>query len=349
MELSNRKELLTIPSILNNKKILFISVDYMSYPQSIGNELVSLGAIVNHIYIEPRNIVFKFIRKLSSTLGKTINDGYHLLELKKLKSNNYDFVFFLQVHQIGSKTLARYKKKFNKSVFVLYNWDSLEKVNYANYISDFDQVFSFDIMDSNNHKKINYLPLFYTPVISRIRKSSLSNSIDLMFVGTIVNLERYYDIIKVRRWAKINDVRFYDYCLVSPITYVKLLIKGVKPQNVHFNKLPQNRYLTIFEESNTIIDVVNNKQTGYSMRCIESIGAGKKLFTHNRLIRNEKFYNSDTIYVYENINGFGIKELAFLKNKTRAIDDLTIETLSLKSWLTQLFTNSETKSVYSEV
>ena len=50
--------------------------------------------------------------------------------------------------------------------------------------------------------KINYLPLFYTPVINRVRESSLSNSIDLMFVGTIVNLERYYDIVKVRRWAK---------------------------------------------------------------------------------------------------------------------------------------------------
>jgi hypothetical protein len=95
--------------------------------------------------------------------------------------------------------------------------------------------------------------------------------------------------------------------------------------------------LTIFEESNTIIDVINNKQTGYSMRCIESIGAGKKLFTHNRLIKNEKFYDSNSIYIYENINDFGNKELAFLKNRTRAIDDSTIENLSLKSWLTQLF------------
>lgn len=338
MELPDCKELLIKHPRLINKKILFISVDYMSYPQSISNELSSLGAIVNHIYIEPKNLVFKFIRKLSSTLGKTINDGYHLLKLKNLKSDNYDFVFFLQVHQIGFKTLARYKKKFSKSVFVLYNWDSLEKVNYTNYIEEFDHVFSFDIKDSSNHEKINYLPLFYTPVINRVRESSLSNSIDLMFVGTIVNLERYYDIVKVRRWAKTNDIRFYDYCLVSPITYIKLLIKGLIPHNVHLNKLPLKRYLTIFEESDTIIDVINNKQTGYSMRCIESIGAGKKLFTHNRLIKNEKFYSSDSIYIYENINGFGNKELAFLKNKTRTTDDSTIESLSLKCWLTQLFT-----------
>jgi hypothetical protein len=337
MELPNCKELLTTHSRLINKKILFVSVDYMSYPQSISNELSSLGAIVNHIYIEPGNIVFKFIRKLSSTSGKTINDGYHLLQLKKLKSDDYDFVFFLQVHQIGSKTLARYKNRFSKSVFVLYNWDSLEKVNYANCLEDFDKVFSFDIKDSSNNEKIKYLPLFYTPVINRVRESSSSNTIDLMFVGTIVNLERYYDIVKVRRWAKLNDIRFYDYCLVSPITYMKLLLKGLIPQDVHFNKLPQKKYLTIFEESNTIIDVINNKQTGYSMRCIESIGAGKKLFTHNRLIKNEKFYDSNSIYIYENINDFGNKELAFLKNRTRAIDDSTIESLSLKSWLTQLF------------
>lgn len=338
MELSNRKELLTVPSRLINKNILFISVDYMNYPQSICNELSLLGASVHHVYIEPRNIVFKFIRKLSSALGKTINDGYHLIKLQKLNSSSFDFVFFLQVHQIGSKTLARYKKKFNKSVFVLYNWDSLEKINYTNYIGDFDQVFSFDIKDCNNHEKINYLPLFYMPVINRIRESSITNSIDLMFVGTVVNLERYYDIVKIRRWAGINDIRFYDYCLVSPITYMKILIKGLIPHNVHLNKLPLNRYLTIFEESNTIIDVINNKQTGYSMRCIESIGAGKKLFTHNRLIKNEKFYDSNSIYIYDNINGFGIKELAFVKNKTRAIDDSTIESLSLKSWLLQLFT-----------
>ena len=82
----------------------------MSYPQSISNELSSLGAIVNHIYIEPKNLVFKFIRKLSSTLGKTINDGYHLLKLKILNQIIMISFFFLQVHQIGSKTLARYKK-----------------------------------------------------------------------------------------------------------------------------------------------------------------------------------------------------------------------------------------------
>ena len=43
------------------------------------------------------------------------------------------------------------------------------------------------------------------------------------------------------------------------------------------------------------------------------------------------------IYIYENINGFGNKRIGFFKNKTRTTDDSTIESLSLKCWLTQLF------------
>jgi hypothetical protein len=324
---------------MKGKKILFISCCYLFYPVSIKKELEALGARVDLYYNEPQNIFFKLIKKISFRLGRYLNQIYHQLILKDIKTDNYDFVFFIQVNQMNHSTVKKYKIKFPESIFILYNWDSLSKNDYSSYISFFHFVYSFDSEDCENNAEIIYRPLFYENELEGLRNIFKNVSYNLSFVGTIVNLNRYFEIVSLRKWAIKNNLLFFDYCRTTPFVYVKLLTLGIIPQRLHFRSLDKEENYRIISMSDTIIDIANHKSAGYSMRSFEALGAGRKLLTFNKNIEKEDFYSPELIQTYSSILFLGNDDLEFIKNPVNFSNFKKINIYSLRNWLIDIFAN----------
>jgi hypothetical protein len=322
---------------MKGKKILFISCDYLFFPVSIKNELEDLGARVDLYYNEPQSVLYRQIKKLPFRVGLYLNQIYHQLILRKIKSEIYDFVFFIQVHQMNHTTLRKYKQIFPGSVFILYNWDSLSKHDYSSYIPFFNIVYSFDLEDCKNNAGLKYKPLFYMNELEKFRNNQENVRYNISFVGTIVNLNRYFEIVDLRKWAINNNLRFYDYCRTMPTVYLKFLLMGMIPKRLHLKPMDREENYRIISMSDTVIDLANHKSNGYSMRIFEVLGAGRKLITFNKSIEREDFYSPEIIHTYSSTLFLGDDDLEFIKKPLNFSDFKNINKYSLRSWLIDIF------------
>ncbi len=322
---------------MKGKKILFISCGYLFYPLSIKNELEAMGARVDLYYNEPQSFLYRQINKLPFRSGKLVNQIYHQLILKKRKTEKYDFVFFIQVHQMSHLIIKKYRKTFPGSTFILYNWDSLSKHDYSTYISFFHFVFSFDQEDCRNNNVLIYKPLFYVVEVEKYRNDFEIPSFDLSFVGTVINPNRYFEIVALRQWAARNNLVFYDYCRTIPSVYLKFLLKGIIPERLHLRAMKREENYRILSMSNTIIDIANHKSNGYSMRVFECMGAGRKLLTFDKSIENADFFSPEIIRTYSSVSSLGDEDLEFIKRPLNFSELNGINKYSLRNWLTEIF------------
>ena len=322
---------------MKGKKILFISCDYLFFPVSIKNELEALGARVDLYYNEPKSVLYRQIKKLPFRIGLYLNQLYHQLILKKIKTENYDFVFFIQVHQMDHSTLKKYKLIFPESIFILYNWDSLSKHDYSEYISLFDFVYSFDPEDCKNVAGLIYKPLFYMDELEGYRNNPEDIIFNLSFVGTVENPNRYFEIVALRKWAIKNNLVFFDYCRTRPTVYLNFLLQGIIPQRLHLRSMKREENYRILSISDTVIDLANHKSSGYSMRIFEVLGAGKKLLNFNKCIEKEDFYSPEIIRTYSSVLALGDEDIEFVKKPLNFSDFKNINKYSLRNWLADIF------------
>jgi hypothetical protein len=322
---------------MKGKKILFISCGYLFYPLSIKNELEALGARVDLYYNEPQSFIYRQINKLPFHLGLLVNQLYHKLILNKIKTKNYDFVLFIQVHQMNYQTIKKYRKTFPVSTFILFNWDSLSKHDYSAYIPFFHFVYSFDSEDCKNNIGLIYKPLFYVVEVEKYRNDLENTEYDISFVGTVVNPNRYFEIVALRKWAIKNNLLFYDYCRTMPAVYLRFLLMGIIPRRLHLRSMRREENFRILSMSNTIIDVANHKSNGYSMRVFESMGAGRKLLTYDKSIEKADFYSPDVIQTYSSISSLGNNDLEFIKKPVSFSNFNYIDKYSLRNWLIDIF------------
>lgn len=75
----------------------------------------------------------------------------------------------------------------------------------------------------------------------------------------------------------------------------------------------------------------HNKQSGLTMRTLETLGAKKKLITSNIDIKRYDFYNENNIFIIEDENLEGINE--FINKDYEDINQDIYEKYSLRSWV----------------
>ena len=81
-------------------------------------------------------------------------------------------------------------------------------------------------------------------------------------------------------------------------------------------KFPIQNTWSIWEKSNIIVDLLQDKQEGITVRTLEGVFYGKKILTNNTKIRQSDLYDPDNIFVLKNAN---VNELQkFLKKLLQA-------------------------------
>ncbi len=298
------------------KKILLVGLDYFDYTREIVNALVGLGNEVHFHDIQPPRLPLKVLRKFAPSKYPQALDIYHR-EILRIESDfDPDIVLFIQVHQMSMSTIADLRLKFSKAEFILYNWDAYSNHDYRPYLDFFDRTYTFDPVDAKT-LGINYLPLFCIPSFLNLKKPD-QRCKSIYMVGNIANPRRYEVIQAFKEYCNNGGIVFRSHMVASTHAYWNLCKLGHFPVDVSFRRISGGRFIDLIESSTAVFDFANHRQSGFTMRTIENLCAGKKIVTNNPLIVHESFYSPDRIHVFSDMDFSGISD--FLERPLQSPD-----------------------------
>ena len=326
---------------LQGKRILFFSAHLFGYQNDIRLAMESVGAIVDYYDERPANnfLVKGVIRINRNLLAGYINHYYNKI-IKETLQKEYDYVFFIIGESISASNVRRLKQFHPEANFIIYHWDSIaNNSNAQNLLPYFDRVFSFDKIDCER-LGLHFLPLFYTPDYANIPYYDKEIKYDMLFVGT-THSDRYKLVKRIEEQIiKMGGLCLTWFYFPSKILYYKMKIQNsylrqIPVHTFHFKPMSKELLLQLYAGSRIIIDVQHPKQTGLTMRCIETLGAKRKLITTNYYIIEYDFYNPDNILVVDRNLPYVPEK--FLNEPYRDTPKEIYESYSIKNWLSSIF------------
>lgn len=263
------------------------------------------GAEVDDFDSRPsHNFWTKALIRINRNLLGPIIDKYHNGIIEKVKGNNYDIVYCYKGEAFSPATIKKLKDIFPKAYFVLYFPDSVRNNPSARQIIPlFDDCYTFD-KDDTGEFGISFLPLFYSDNMRAVANAKVKKEYDLFFVGT-VHSDRYNFIKKIVNQYEAKGLKAFTwFYFPSRVLYYKMVLENREvrkaPKNeFKFNTIPAGKLAELLAASKVVLDIQHPKQTGLTMRTIETLGAKKKLITTNAQIRDYDFYNSSNILVVD--------------------------------------------------
>jgi hypothetical protein len=158
----------------------------------------------------------------------------------------------------------------------------------------FDEIFSFDKADVATYgfsEIANYI-YFDTPEKAAIQKQNF------IYIGSIDNRLKFLNDFGEHLKKHQQSFLFYAIGKKAFINKLKQLFLG-KNKNIIFQKkrFSQQETIKMYAESETIVDLVRDNQTGLSFRIFESLGLQKKVITNNKSIQNYDFYLPNNVYL----------------------------------------------------
>ncbi|HLT42259.1 MAG TPA: hypothetical protein VKZ95_06095 [Sphingobacteriaceae bacterium] len=154
---------------------------------------------------------------------------------------------------------------------------------------------------------------------------------DVCFIGvdkgrrqTVVDL---FDILKVKK------LKTYSYIVDSDWNKKPLSEKVAAPN--YKKPMPYNLYLEKIAQSKCILDLIQEGQSGLTLRVMESLFFHKKLITNDRTIVNYEFYHPENIFV------LGIDRIDklpdFLSSPYCTIPRTIIQNYDVSTWFSRFF------------
>ncbi|MDB4417781.1 hypothetical protein N9262_00860 [Akkermansiaceae bacterium] len=327
--------------MIKDKRILYIGPKFFGYEVEIQKTLRALGGKVDFFDDRPKNTfcVRVLIRlKLKIVVAPIINKYYKNV-YKRVSKKKYDYVFVISPETLDYKKTLKLKKIQPDSKFILYMWDSFSNKNSFNTVRLFDQIISFDSKDAKKYD-LKFLPLFYIKDYGGVRKKVGKHQYDLCIIAT-AHSDRYSVAKKLRTQMRAQGLTMFTYFyLPSKIMYWvrKLFFQRYSYGGIEdfsFTSLSQKKIVKIIEQSKVILDINHPLQDGLTSRCIESLGAGRKLITTNPDIKNYNFYNENNIRIIDRkdpIIDAAFFEIPYIKPENEIHREYSIE-----KWLIKIF------------
>lgn len=326
---------------LNGKRVLFFYLSTFNYENEIIWAMEREGAVVDAFNERPTNNVFAriLIRLNRNLIGKYISKYYEDI-IEKTKDVKYDFIFFIKGESISPAIVQKLRDTHPESKIVMYYWDSIaNNQNAKSLLGCFDKVFSFDKNDCKT-MNLKFLPLFYIPQYAEIADKKVQQKYDLMFAGT-THSERYEFVNGIaEQITKQGGKCFTWFYFPSKVNFYKLKFdnprfRSAKIKNFNFKSMSREELLGYYAESRIQIDMQHPKQTGLTMRTIETLGSKKKLITTNNHVKEYDFYRPENILIVDRFNPVISKE--FIDTPWVDIPENIYKKYSISFWLNTIF------------
>ncbi len=333
---------MTLKDRLNNKKILFFSVQTFNLEKEIKNKLEEFGAKVDYYDERPSNNSFvKGIIRIKRSFYQNKIDRYYKQILSKTKYELYHYLFLNRGEVVPEFFFEAFKKNHPECEFIFYIWDSFTNHSHPTKILKyFDKKFTFDPVDAVKFG-LNFRPLFYLDSYKKIKNNSVDKlKYDLLFLGT-AHSDRYTISRTVREWCDRNNLTSFCYYFIHGrlvYLYKKNFDKSFKLfdyNKLSFESLTTEQILKLYRNSKVILDINHPGQKGLTMRTFEAIGAGKKMITTNSEIKNYPFYNSNNVYIIDRYDI--VLDKKFFETEYEDVSEELYFKASIEGWLECIF------------
>ena len=108
-------------------------------------------------------------------------------------------------------------------------------------------------------------------------------------------------------------------------------LRGTHARDFHFKALGKQEVFDLFARTKATIDIQHPRQTGLTMRCIEALGAKKKLITTNAQIKEYDFYREQNILVIDRHHP--VVPAEFFNTAYEELPETIYRKYSLENWL----------------
>jgi hypothetical protein len=329
-------------SSLQGKSVLIISPSFFGYEVAVKNKLEEWGAVVRIVDDRPTNSsLTKALIRIHKDLLKTKIAEYYEGVAVQTVDDQFDVVFLLNPEALPTSFLDLCKLRWPGAYYVMYMWDSVSNrkhtLDFAPYC---DRVFTFDRDDAAAHG-FSFMPLFYLDAYGAVRQGEKPNyKYDLCFMGT-AHSDRYPIARDVRNWCCERGLScfFYFYVQGKSMYWVNSFrSKGAMPgmDEVSFTKMGVADIVGVVTTSRAVLDIQHPKQTGLTMRTLETLGAGRRLVTTNLDVRKYDFYHPRQVQVIDRLKPSEALDLEFFMDEECYLPVEKIEKHSIGKWLREL-------------
>lgn len=273
----------------------------------------------------------KKIDKVKRNLGKFFMKEQISDELKKDLSS-YDCVIFFEC-TVKNYAIEFIRKNNPDLRIIIYFRNKFSYSKKRNLSLKFLEKNNCEFWSYNKEdcceKNFKYNSQFWnTGFYNKINlKSEVEN--DIIFLGRIKNREK--KLRNLHNICKKENLKSYIYL--------------VPKSEFEFDKNFENKYMDYLEyldkvvKSNVIIDLVNEKNYGLTIRPLEAIFLKKKLITNYKEITTYDFYNPKNVFIIEDDSINGLQD--FLKKEYEEIDQTIIKKYDFKEWIKNFFEEEE--------
>jgi hypothetical protein len=326
-----------------NQRVLFIGTPFFGYFRQIIESFEARGYIVDHYDDRPsENAIIKGAIKVRPSAVRVMVQRHLDRILRETRRRQYDLIFVLNGKTLTAEFVQALRSSNPQTQAVLYLWDALSLYPHVlDFAALFDRRYTFDRRDALNHPQFELLPLFYTHDFEDLSHSPLStDAYDLLNVCT-AHPNRYAVMKRILPEFRTEGVRVYSYLYVNPLQFAynrfhEPLFKDARLREFRFRPLNGSAYLELLRASRAVLDVNHSAQTGLTMRTIESIGAGRKLVTTNREVREYSFYDPSRIHVVD-IAQFDVASIIdFINSPMEALDLRQYRALGIDRWVSTI-------------
>lgn len=217
-------------------------------------------------------------------------------------------------------------KKFPSNRIIFWYWNFVKDKKLLKYIKSKNiEIWSFDINDCKKYD-LKYNTQFYFEINLKNNKKTIR---DIYFIG--IDKNRIKKIEKFIYLLQKYKVTFYFQVLKKKLKkYTKFQKNFLINKPISYEKIIEN-----IMKSKAILEINPEKQSGLTLRVMESLFFQKKLITNNRDIKKYDFYNKNNIFLFnEKIEEIDFKKLKkFLKEPYQNISTEIKEKYTIKNWI----------------
>lgn len=258
------------------------------YPYNLKNRFLNYINIVHF-----SNKVNKFFEAPFKSIWSK-HGTLHNLELKE-ENNYYIILLDISVNYFTISYLNNLSRRKNVSLNLLM----INPINKKNVIRmkritnkvNFDNIFSFDNIDAKKYGYIHTIEIYSKLNFNKEYKKHN----DLLFIGR--EKKRLDMLHSIFEKANAKGVKC-DFDIVGVKKKQQII-----EENITYNKkIPYEDVIRKVQETNCLLEVLQEAQSGFTFRTYEAICYNKKLLTNNKNIVNMPFYNSKYIKVFKNVD-----------------------------------------------
>lgn len=294
---------------MGKKLIIYNSVDYfVPYIQKEGVDVFQIYRKIPFLLKIIRKIIFKFNLPFKRIWFSEWID----------RMDNYSEIIFFSTSPIQGLEFIR--KKYPNIKIIFWYWNPVKiSLHPDNVLKLGATPWAFDKADSIKYA-INHNSTFYFKDL-KLEEHEIDN--DFLFVG--LDKGRRAILEKLESDLKRKSLRTNFYIVDSNASS--------KNYTGNFPYISYSEYLIKLSKSRVIVDIMQEGQTGLTLRPMESIFFNKKIITDNLSIENADFYRPENVFILGKDDIDNIEE--FINSPYRNIDHDILDSYDFKNWMSR--------------